>query len=192
MPKKNKQSKSNPGKNKQSKSNPGKSKQSKSKQSKHSIKQKKQRTISKRQTKKNAGVGLVPDRRKIMEGKVKVKLEELQERGVIDKDMLESLKRSGEIFDITHANIEEGRNLNLDEIVKFLLINSDCNYIGKTIEYLDDDIKTNAPKDFYNCVKSNKLIEGVVINEINKGFFRNTSELFRIIFESPECYDIDI
>ena len=57
---------------------------------------------------------------------------------------------------------------------------------------MDDDIKTNAPKDFYNCVKLNRLIERVVINEINKGFFRNRSELFRIIFESPECFDVDI
>ena len=175
------------GKNKRSKH-----KQSKHKQRKYSIKQKKKRTISKRQTKKNSGVGLVPDRRKIMEGKVKKKLEKLQESGVIDKDMLKSLKRSGEIFEITQANIDEGMNLNVNEIVKFLLINSDCNYIGKTIEYMDEDIKTNAPKSFYECVKSNKLIERVVINEINKGFFRNRSELFRIIFESPECLDIDI
>lgn len=178
---------------------PGKNKQSKHKQSKHkhkqgknSIKQKKKRTTSKRQTKKNVGVGLVPARRKIMETRVINKLNNLQESGVIDKDMLRYLKGSGEIFEITHANIEEGMHLNVDEIVKFLLINSDCNYIGKTIEYIDEDIKTNAPNSFYVCVKSNKLIERVVIEQINKGFFRNRSELFRIIFKSPECLDIDI
>jgi hypothetical protein len=176
-----------PGKNKQSKH-----KQSKHKQRKNSIKQKKKRTISKRQTKKNVGVGLVPARRKIMETRVINKLNNLQESGVIDKDMLRYLKGSGEIFEITQANIDERMNLNVDEIVKFLLINSNCDYISKTIEYIDEDIKTNAPNSFYVCVKSNKLIERVVIEQINKGFFRNRSELFRIIFESPKCLDIDI
>tara|TARA_B100000963_G_C22561436_1_gene641560 strand:- start:612 stop:1115 length:504 start_codon:yes stop_codon:yes gene_type:complete len=164
----------------------------KNKQRKHSTKQKKKRTIPKKRTKKNVGVGLVPDRRKIMEGKVKKRLEKLQESGVIDEDMLKSLRRSGDIFEITQANIDEGMNLEVDELVKYLLINSDCNYIDKTIEYMDDDIKTNAPRSFYNCVKLNRLIERVVIEQINKGFFRNRSELFRIIFESPECFDVDI
>ena len=81
--------------------------------------------------------------------------------------------------------------LKTKDLVKYLLINSECNYIGKTIGVLEDDIRSNS-SEFFRCVKKNNLIERVVIQEINKGAFRSIGELFKIILEQPECGDIDI
>ena len=146
----------------------------------------------KKRTKRKRGVGLLPDKRKIMANKVKTKLFDLMTDGVINDNIYNCIIRSDDIFEITTANIEEGLKLKKDEIVKFLLINSECDYIGKTIKSLEKEIKQNLPKDFYNCIKSNNLIEQVVVNEINKGFFRNSSELVKIIMTEPECEDFEL
>ena len=124
-----------------------------------------------------------------MADKVKNKLHDLLKSGVINDDIYNCIIRSDDIFEITTANIEEGLKLKKDKIVKFLLINSECNYIDKTIILINDNLKKNIDKDFYNCIKSNNLIEEVVIREINKGFFRSLTELIKIIMEEPDCED---
>lgn len=159
------------------------------------ISNKKKRKIRKKnKTKKTKQrkVGLILDTEKNTERIVKLKLNELLKSGVINDDIYNCIITSGEIFEIIIENKEQNLNLNKDELVKFLLINSQCNYIGKTIISIDDELKRNIPRDFYNCIKLNNLIENVVITQINKGFFRTLTELIKIIMEDPECEDFYI
>ena len=111
-------------------------------------------------------------RRKLSDKGIRRELKKLLKNNVIDKDLYDCIIHSGDIFDITVANIEQDMKLKTKDLVKYLLINSECNYIGKTVGILEDDIRSNSP-EFYRCVKENNLIERVVIQEINKGAFRS-------------------
>ena len=155
------------------------------------VKKSKKNKIKKKKTQTKKGIGILPDRRKLMDKAIRGELKKLLKNNVIDKDLYDCIISSGDIFDITVANIEQDMKLKTKDLVKYLLINSECNYIGKTIGVLEDDIRSNSP-EFFRCVKKNNLIERVVIQEINKGAFRSIGELFKIILEQPECEDTDI
>ena len=165
-----------------------KSKKMKPLKKKKGTNKKKRKIRNRKKTKKRGGLDPTAKYMEI----VKLKLNELLKSGVINDDIYNCIITSGDIFEVIIENKEQNLNLNKDELVKFLLINSQCNYIGKTIISIDDELKRNIPRDFYNCIKLNNLIENVVITQINKGFFRTLTELIKIIMEDPECEDFYI
>ena len=127
-----------------------------------------------------------------MTDKVNERFSKLLENDVIKRDYYDCLLGSGDISAFTIINFEQNMNLKLDEMVKFILINSECDYITNTINNLDKEVKENLPKDFYDCMKRNNSIERLVITEINKGSFRGYGELTKMLMYLPECESISI
>lgn len=76
-----------------------------------------------------------------------------------------------------------------DEIFRFLLLNSECDFRKDLIVRLKDIFKKDVDNKTNECLKQNREIENLVDRAIRLNWNYNPSELSKIIITESECFD---
>lgn len=147
----------------------------------------KKRRQRKKTLKKGVGLGPVPFERQIR--KTEIMLKKYLKNGVISQEFYDCVVSNKEIKNIVFSSLEESRIMEADEIFKFLLLNSECDYRKDLIVRLKDIFKEDVDNKTNECLKQNREIENLVDRAMRLNWNYNPSELSKIIITESECFD---
>ena len=141
----------------------------------------------KKTLKKGVGLGPVPFERQI--NKTEKMLKKHLKNGVISQEFYDCVVSNKEIKNIVFSSLEVSRIMEADEIFRFLLLNSECDFRKDLTVRLKDIFKKEVGNKINECLEQNEDIENLVDRAMRLNWNYNPSELSKIIITDSECFD---
>lgn len=146
----------------------------------------KKRMYKKKKSKRGVGLGPVPFERQII--KAEKMLKKHLKNGVISQEFYDCVVSNKEIKNIVFSSLEVSRIMEADEIFRFLILNSECDFRKDLIVRLKDIFKQDVDNKTNECLKQNREIENLVDKAMRLNWNYTPDELSKIIITDSECF----